>query len=179
MIHSYFPFLKNNPNAEQDLANLQSKLTGSTVKSVGRHGKYFWLRLSLNKESKDETGVLLMHFGMTGMIKIRNVKSHLIFMENGGDKKVLKKLEEEKKSTGAQSKYFKKEENDDAKSSDGDNSLLEPLKNNTDIKLEDTKELEGMDELDEEEWPPGLLNSKWNCKQITRDSNLLLLIQEG
>lgn len=149
-----FPFLKNNPNAEQDLANLQSKLTGSTVKSVGRHGKYFWLRLSLNKESKDETGVLLMHFGMTGMIKIRNVKSHLIFMENGGDKKVLKKLEEEKKSTGAQSKYFKKEENDDAKSSDGDNSLLEPLKNNTDIKLEDTKELEGMDELDEEEWPP-------------------------
>lgn len=149
-----FPFLKNNPNAEQELADLQSKLTGSTVKSVGRHGKYFWLRLSLNKESKDETGVLLMHFGMTGMIKIRNVKSHLIFMENGGDKKVLKRLEEEKKSTGAQSKYFKKEENDEAKSSDGDSSLLEPLKNNTDIKLEDTKEIEGMNEPNEEEWPP-------------------------
>lgn len=30
-----------------------------------------------------------MHFGMTGMIKLRNVASHLIFMENGGDKKVL------------------------------------------------------------------------------------------
>lgn len=149
-----FPFLKNNPNAEQELADLQLTLTGSTVKSVGRHGKYFWLRLSLNKESKDETGILLMHFGMTGMIKIRDVKSHLIFMENGGDKKVLKKLEEEKKSTGAQSKYFKKEESDDAKSSDEGNSLLKPLKNKTDIKLEDTKELEGMDEPDEEEWPP-------------------------
>lgn len=142
-----FPFLKNNPNADQELVDLQSTLTGSTVKSVGRHGKYFWLRLNLNKGSKDQTGVLLMHFGMTGMIKIKNVKSHLIFMENGGDKKVLKRLEEEKKSTGAQSEYFKKEEDDDARSLEVDKSV-------TEVKFEDTKKLEDASESDQEEWPP-------------------------
>lgn len=61
------------------------------VESVGRHGKYFWLRLLNNQESK----VLLMHFGMTGMVKLRNIKSHLIMMENGGDKKALKKIKSE------------------------------------------------------------------------------------
>jgi len=142
-----FPFLKNNPNAEQELTDLQSKLKGSTVKSVGRHGKYFWLRLNLNKGSKDQTGVLLMHFGMTGMIKIKNVKSHLIFMENGGDKKVLKRLEEEKQSTGAQSEYFKKEENDDIKS-------LNTNKSVTEIKSQEIKKSEDVDEPDQEEWPP-------------------------
>lgn len=63
-----------------EFEHLELKLTGAKVILTGRHGKYFWLRLSL--------GVLLMHFGMTGMIKLRDVDSHMIFMENGGDKKV-------------------------------------------------------------------------------------------
>ncbi|GEQ68230.1 hypothetical protein JCM33374_g1897 [Metschnikowia sp. JCM 33374] len=32
---------------------------------------------------------MLMHFGMTGRIQLRDIESHMIFMENGGDKKVL------------------------------------------------------------------------------------------
>lgn len=50
-----------------------------------------------------------MHFGMTGMIKIRNVQSHLVFMENGGDKAVLLKLSiKEEEAPATKSKYFKK-----------------------------------------------------------------------
>lgn len=64
-------------------------LLGAKVASVGRHGKYFWIRLI--KPQSDPT-VMLMHFGMTGMVKLRNVDSHLTFMENGGDKKVLKEV---------------------------------------------------------------------------------------
>lgn len=70
------------------------------MKSVGRHGKYFWLRLE--KDQQPPT-VMLMHFGMTGMVKLQNVDSHLIFMENGGDKKVMeqsKELKTEDSATG-------------------------------------------------------------------------------
>lgn len=88
-----FPALKNSPNAELELERLQSSITDSTIKSVGRHGKHFWLRLQ--PPNSTNTNVMLMHFGMTGMVKIRNIKSHLVFMENGGDKKILeKKLKE-------------------------------------------------------------------------------------
>lgn len=147
-----FPFLKNNLNAETELEDLHSTLVNSTVTSVGRHGKYFWLRLYL-KESNDQTGVLLMHFGMTGMIKIKDVKSHLVFMENGGDKKVLKQLEENRESTGTQSKYFKKEVEEEVRSSETQkNSFSEPVETSK-IKLEDTKDNEGNNERDEE-WPP-------------------------
>ncbi|RCK57803.1 hypothetical protein Cantr_06865 [Candida viswanathii] len=82
------PILKEAKDPEKELDRLRKSLTDATIESVGRHGKYFWLRLLSQKESK----VLLMHFGMTGMVKLRNVKSHLIMMENGGDKKALKKL---------------------------------------------------------------------------------------
>ena len=68
---------------------MRKALTNAVVTSVGRHGKYFWIRLY----NHNTTNVLLMHFGMTGMIKLRNVHSHLAFMENGGDKKALEKLE--------------------------------------------------------------------------------------
>ncbi|EMG50287.1 FPG1 Formamidopyrimidine-DNA glycosylase [Candida maltosa Xu316] len=80
-----FPVLKDSPNPEKELKELKSSLTDSVINSVGRHGKYFWIRLNNNR-------VLLMHFGMTGMVKLHNVKSHLIMMEGGGDKKALAKL---------------------------------------------------------------------------------------
>lgn len=78
-----FPILKTAKDPEVELNKLRKSLSNSIIESVGRHGKYFWLRLLNNEESN----VLLMHFGMTGMVKLRNVKSHLIMMENGGDKK--------------------------------------------------------------------------------------------
>lgn len=90
-----FPILKESKHPDAELEDIKSKLLGSRIDSVGRHGKYFWLRLT--KEEVPKLRVLLMHFGMTGMIKIRNVKSHLVFMENGGDKKILKELNEPKK----------------------------------------------------------------------------------
>lgn len=90
-----FPILKESKHPDAELEDIKSKLLGSRIDSVGRHGKYFWLRLT--KEEVPKLRVLLMHFGMTGMIKIRNVKSHLVFMENGGDKKILNELNEPKK----------------------------------------------------------------------------------
>lgn len=87
-----FPQLKANEEPEKTLLGFESRLLGATVASVGRHGKYFWLRFV--KPDHDPT-VMLMHFGMTGMVKLRNVDSHLIFMENGGDKKVRKEVEKE------------------------------------------------------------------------------------
>ncbi|KAI5964466.1 hypothetical protein KGF57_000958 [Candida theae] len=90
-----FPNLKDASDPETELERMQSTLANSRIDSVGRHGKYFWIRLT-NEKSTNPI-VLLMHFGMTGMIKIRNVKSHLVFMENGGDKKILKELSEPKR----------------------------------------------------------------------------------
>ncbi|KAK6460785.1 putative formamidopyrimidine DNA glycosylase [Scheffersomyces coipomensis] len=106
-----FPALKNATDPEGELQKLTNNLTNSVIDSIGRHGKYFWIRLKLANEPK-KTGVFLMHFGMTGMIKIKNVKSHMIFMESGGDVKVLDKLNKAKE-TGTESKYFKKEETEE------------------------------------------------------------------
>lgn len=36
---------------------------------------------------------MLMHFGMTGNIKIKGLKSHMIFLEGGGDKKLKEEME--------------------------------------------------------------------------------------
>lgn len=103
-----FPVLKDSKDADKDINALKSGLLGSSIESVGRHGKYFWLRL-LPKNSVN-SNVLLMHFGMTGMIKIKDIYSHLVFMENGGDKKVLEKIKD--KGVEKKSKYFiKKEDN--------------------------------------------------------------------
>ncbi|KAI5956847.1 hypothetical protein KGF54_000465 [Candida jiufengensis] len=90
-----FPVLKDSPNPEEELEKMKQTFIDSEIHSTGRHGKYFWLRLLRGGDPKENSNVLLMHFGMTGMIKIRNVKSHLVFMENGGDKKFKKKLEGE------------------------------------------------------------------------------------
>lgn len=64
------------------------RLVGSTVESVGRHGKNFWMRM---QTASKVPMVMMMHFGMTGMIKMRDVHSHMVFMENGGDKKALRR----------------------------------------------------------------------------------------
>lgn len=104
------PFLKQSSDPEKDLDQFRQRLVGSTVSSVGRHGKYFWLRLQVGATS--ESQVLLMHFGMTGMIKIKDVASHLVFMENGGDKKVLDK-KQVKTETNTEVKTEDWEENDE------------------------------------------------------------------
>ncbi|CUM65205.1 uncharacterized protein PRCAT00002834001 [Priceomyces carsonii] len=122
-----FPALKNNPNAGEELKLLENSLTGSTINSIGRHGKYFWLRLNL-ADSK-ETGVLLMHFGMTGMIKIKNIHSNLVIMENGGDKKVRNEIEKEKAAIKLEIKdevEAGKEDNPNDSSDKNDNDSLWP-----------------------------------------------------
>ncbi|KAJ8145390.1 hypothetical protein OY671_001535 [Metschnikowia pulcherrima] len=81
-----FPVLKTVENPEATIADAEKHLTGATIKSSGRHGKYFWLRF---ETAIGTPLVMLMHFGMTGRIRLRDVHSHMIFMENGGDKKVL------------------------------------------------------------------------------------------
>lgn len=81
-----FPALKTAKDPESTLNTFRDNLNGAEISSIGRHGKYFWMRLA--KPSFPPT-VMLMHFGMTGMIKLRDIESHLIFMEGGGDKKVL------------------------------------------------------------------------------------------
>lgn len=123
-----FPVLKNASNPEKELQLLQGRLLHSTIESVGRHGKYFWLR-TRPVDSKS-TDVLLMHFGMTGNIKIRNIGSHLIFLENAGTK-VIDSIKKEKKV----SKYFKKEEEDVV--------TVEQLQNE-----------ENESKKEPEEWPP-------------------------
>ncbi|RLV86467.1 Formamidopyrimidine-DNA glycosylase [Meyerozyma sp. JA9] len=97
-----FPGLKAAVDADKEVESMKNTLLGSQIDSVGRHGKYFWMRLNLANGpdlAKAPSGVLLMHFGMTGMIKLRNVDSHLTFMENGGDKKVLEKLKVKQETT--------------------------------------------------------------------------------
>lgn len=85
-----FPALKTADDPQTTLDEINTRLLGTTVDNVGRHGKYFWIRLL--KPQQDPT-VMLMHFGMTGMVKLRDVESQLVMMENGGDKKVLKQKE--------------------------------------------------------------------------------------
>ncbi|KAG7660844.1 uncharacterized protein J8A68_005661 [[Candida] subhashii] len=91
-----FPILKQSNDPIKELNQLNESIVNSIIYSIGRHGKYFWIRLkNINNSTNNEQGILLMHFGMTGMIKIKNISSHLIFMENGGDKKVLKSMKNE------------------------------------------------------------------------------------
>lgn len=88
--HLVFPFLKDSQNPSKDVSDFENKLLNQKICSVNRHGKYFWLRFL-------DENVLLMHFGMTGMIKLKNIDSHLTFMENGGDKKILNQIKNEVK----------------------------------------------------------------------------------
>lgn len=86
-----FPALKAilDPKAVlSELDRMRLALLGNTVVSTSRHGKYFWLRFG--------GGVaLLMHLGMTGMVRLKGVHSRLVMMENGGDKIVKEMIKRE------------------------------------------------------------------------------------
>jgi formamidopyrimidine-DNA glycosylase len=68
----------------------KSKLENLKVSDVGRHGKYFWLRFDSSPL------VLLLHFGMTGWIKVKGIETHFVVMENGGDKVAAERIKKEK-----------------------------------------------------------------------------------
>ena len=61
-------------------------VSGKTVAAVNRHGKYFWIRFN------DSPTVMLLHFGMTGWVKVKGIQTHFLVMENGGDKKAAEQL---------------------------------------------------------------------------------------
>lgn len=67
----------------------QNELTGATVTDVNRNGKYFWFEINKRK-------TVLLHFGMTGWIHVKDVYTHFIAMENAGDVKQKKFIEEMK-----------------------------------------------------------------------------------
>lgn len=50
----------------QDQNVLRNQLAGQRIIEAKRHGKYFWLHF-------DNDGLLLMHFGMTGLIEIQGL----------------------------------------------------------------------------------------------------------
>ncbi|KAK9454565.1 Formamidopyrimidine-DNA glycosylase N-terminal domain-containing protein [Dipodascopsis uninucleata] len=82
-----------------DHLKLQSDITNKFVNGIGRHGKYFWIVLQDEeqfkpKKSRQDTGrfnVLLMHFGMTGWIKIKDIKTHFVRMEESKNGKIPEK----------------------------------------------------------------------------------------
>ncbi|KAK9241358.1 Formamidopyrimidine-DNA glycosylase N-terminal domain-containing protein [Lipomyces kononenkoae] len=72
----------------QERSKIEHAYVSKTVADIGRHGKYFWIILSGGRESAKaqkkkagEYNVMLMHFGMTGWLTIRNVHSHFFPME--------------------------------------------------------------------------------------------------
>lgn len=62
-------------------------ISGSKVTAVGRNGKYFWFEC-------DAKRTVLMHFGMTGWIHVKDIRTHFIAMESGGDKKQKERIKE-------------------------------------------------------------------------------------
>ncbi|RKP30626.1 hypothetical protein METBISCDRAFT_15901 [Metschnikowia bicuspidata] len=89
-----FPQLSKEEPTVESTDSLRDILIGKKVKGTGRHGKYFWLQFSPHDKFPV---ILLMHMGMTGNIKIEGVESHMIMMENGGDKRAKEELELENK----------------------------------------------------------------------------------
>lgn len=135
--------LKASTDPEKELEGMKNDLQDSKIVSTGRHGKYFWLRLQL---AQNKSGVLLMHFGMTGRIKIRNIDSQMVFMENGGDKKVLENM-------GRVSKYFKKNEeaNKEEVKQEVKKELQEAIKEDLEEEpINDDDDVSSEDEV----WPP-------------------------
>lgn len=95
-----FPQLaKEEPLYSND--ELRDLVINRTVQSVGRHGKYLWLKLVSYKKPPS---ILLAHMGMTGNIVLKGIDSHMIMMENGGDLKV----KNEQKGTVTRKKLIKK-----------------------------------------------------------------------
>jgi len=73
----------------------KSTLVGHKVTNVARNGKYFMLEV-------EEAQTFVMHFGMTGWIRAKNMET-IIMMEGGGAAKQKQKLEE-LNATGGDSK---------------------------------------------------------------------------
>lgn len=113
----------------------------------------------IEKHKGNNDGILLMHFGMTGMIKIRNVESHLLFMENGGDKKILERIktfDDGKSKTGKVSKYFKQEISDTIHIPETEKEIEEKVlatENDKSLKEELTLYADDLEDINEE-WPP-------------------------
>lgn len=101
---SLLPQNKNSlKNYVQDLCfdsedDISKSLLYNKITSVGRHGKYFWIRTTQNIPEKSKGDlfakgiIVLLHFGMTGWIKFKDMNTHFIQMESGGYKKVFKLL---------------------------------------------------------------------------------------
>lgn len=87
-----FPGLKGAENGGAVLAQYEKRLVGARVEAVRRHGKYFWVWVA---RGADRTAVL-MHLGMTGRVRLRGVESHLVFMEDLGERKAQTKKRIEK-----------------------------------------------------------------------------------
>lgn len=58
-------------------AQVQKALHGNTIVAAGQQGKYFWMVM-------DKPPHLLMHFGMTGWLKIRSEDTYYYRKEGGG-----------------------------------------------------------------------------------------------
>ena len=58
-------------------SELKEKLDGSKITGTGRHAKHFWLTLSRGTQ----TSTLLLHFGMTGDVAIRQPDGAIEKME--------------------------------------------------------------------------------------------------
>lgn len=136
---------------------IQTPLTFTgTIKKVGRHGKYFWITVDEGKK----VGHLIMHLGMTGMVKIEGVNSHMVFMENAkisvDNEEIIVNGDSIKSKTETKSKYFK----------DSDKLKLQQAFEEAEIK----KEVEMEEEVKEptEQWPP-----KYTKFEITLDTHRL------
>ncbi|WPK24817.1 hypothetical protein PUMCH_002108 [Australozyma saopauloensis] len=88
-----FPQLTKEEPIAKSTDAFRDLIVGRKVEKACRHGKYFWLRLS---PLKKQPVIIMMHLGMTGMIKLKEIKSHLILMENGGDVKVKKLMSDDR-----------------------------------------------------------------------------------
>lgn len=128
----------NDTAAKNELERINRSLSMSTIDSVGRHGKYFWIRYlksagshikrerSKRIKTSPEGGVLLMHFGMTGMVKLKGIESHLVFMENGGDKIILKKKTKAETVTAKAESASTKNDEDEEDEEGGDSEFWPP-----------------------------------------------------
>ncbi|KAK9368651.1 hypothetical protein V1509DRAFT_622354 [Lipomyces kononenkoae] len=66
----------------QERSKIEQSYVSKTIADIGRHGKYFWIILGGGRESVAKTqNVILMHFGMTGWLTIRDVHTHFFPME--------------------------------------------------------------------------------------------------
>ncbi|KAK9330941.1 Formamidopyrimidine-DNA glycosylase N-terminal domain-containing protein [Lipomyces starkeyi] len=98
--------------SSQDRSQIESAYVSKRIADVGRHGKYFWIILSGGRQSDmtkktGEYDVMLMHFGMTGWLKIQNVHSHFFPMERSRNGKKPDNYDEKAAAEPWPPKYHK------------------------------------------------------------------------